>query len=201
MTYKSLKNKKKAIIITAICIIAYLVIYLSLTPMVYDFSKGEYALEELKQDINDLPNNSDVIFELFSNEYLSGLTENYKLVGYAFCITDQPITNEHDVKVILAPTDSGKAFITSTRPFGESTIKVKWGNKFTFDLQESSFEVGFSTLMLPTGQYTLYLYVDEGNGKYGLVDTGTTLIKTGRSMEVQKDIPDYVPNVLPEDLN
>ena len=111
------------------------------------------------------------------------MTELIIMSGWAVCDIDVPITGDRSIEIILAADDYYYRIPTIQN---RSLAGIR-AMRDRLDLQTAllGFAVQFSTLTIKNGNYRIMLYVQEGSGQCGLVQTGYNINKHGNASLVK----------------
>ena len=123
-----------------------------------------------------VPSDVDMVFQLNLN-YVGGAAEELHMNGWAALDIPLSIEPGREVKIIFHSERQTHVI----EVFPRDSAEFLWRNPDRIVNTFVGFEASFSTLLLQ-GEYTIYIYIDEGNGHVGLKNTGRVISKVGRSV-------------------
>ena len=198
MNFKVKITKEKiCYILFCICFLVYLVLA---NNIVYLFLRDSSDLK-IGLPLEEYPTTATGHYGIETSENQGGMTEDFRIYGWAYLEADTDTSKSRNVTVILE-NEKGKTFcapaVTSIRP----DIYLQEIKSYKVPSSSIGFEAIFSTLILPDDLYRLYLYVEETQDVCALIDTGTTYSKFESEMHdhdmdpVQIDQPMQVQEAL-----
>jgi len=141
-------------------------------------------------DFDEIKSNTDAYYSFEKLEILDGMFNQVYFVGWAYCETTMDNSNK---KVYLVFKGDGIDYISdyslaiNRRP----DVQLAFPDKKVFNAR-NHFTGEFSTIIMKNGSYDLYLYVEENEFNYGLVNTGKKFVKDYRGF--RKYEPQIIEN-------